>query len=131
MHKILLIAALFCSARAHTQPGGGCSFYNEYKSPSGGSVLFNWKVYMVANADFLQSINQVEYYLDPSYSNSAIVVRANPGNQNFTLCSSGQSEFTLRIKVIFKSPAIAPTYMTYKLDLRDPNKRKANYFCAE
>jgi len=125
--SILIILLWGIAYAAKSQVNTGISIDNKF-SPISYS-RFAWKVFIVANPEILNSINQVEYYWDPSYATTGRIVKTDPRNPKFTLCSSGSGEFVLRIKIIFKSDYRPPMYLTYPLDLHTFEKRDSNYEC--
>jgi transcription initiation factor IIF auxiliary subunit len=131
MRKWVLYLVLFvaCSTNSfgQTQP---YHFDNEFGKWKNRNDYFNWKVFLVADNTFLKSIRQVEYYLDPSFKTAKQIIKYNTKNPNFTLCSNGWGEFTLRIKIIFNNPATSPVYDVYRLDLHSARKKNPNYVCV-
>jgi transcription initiation factor IIF auxiliary subunit len=105
------------------------SFKNEYASWKNRTDYYNWKVYITSDSIFLASIKQIEYYLDPSFKNSTRIITKVSGGKNFTLCTNGWGEFTIRIKIIFNNLRLSPIYDTYNLDLHSLSKRSRNYRC--
>ena len=104
-------------------------FDNEYKPRPNSANYADWKVFLVADPAFLNSIRQVEYYLDPTFKISTRIIKADTKNPNFTLCSNGWGEFTLRIRIAFKDNRHAPLNEVYRLNLHSADKKKANYTC--
>jgi len=104
-------------------------FENEFTNWSGRNDYFNWKIFLVADAAFLQTISRVEYYLDPTFKNATRIIYYNPANPNFTLCNSGWGEFTLRIKIVFKDARVSYRNDVYRLDLHSAAKKNRNYVC--
>ncbi len=104
-------------------------FDNEFGKWKNRNDYVNWKVFLKADASFLKSIKQVEYYLDPSFKISKQIVRFSETNSNFTLCSNGWGEFTLRIKIVFINAKKPSLNEVYRLDLHSPAKKKVNYKC--
>jgi len=105
------------------------SFTNEFSNWKNRTDYFNWKVFITADNEYLASIKQIEYYLDPTYKSSKRVITQATGGKNFTICSNGWGEFTLRIKIIFKNSNTKPINETYSLDLKSPAKKSRNYRC--
>lgn len=105
------------------------SFTNEYSNWSRRTDYFNWKIYITGDSKFLASIRQIEYYLDPSFKNPKRIITRTSGGNNFTLCTNGWGEFTIRIKIIFTNVRTASINEVYRLDLHSPAKKKVNYRC--
>ena len=118
---------LFITVFIHAQKK--YSFTNEFNNWKGRTDYFNWKVFMKADDAYLNSIKQIEYYLDPTYKDSKRIITQTNGGKNFTLCTNGWGEFILRIKIVFKSATTKPINETYRLDLRTASKKNRNYKC--
>lgn len=106
------------------------SFTNEYSNWGNRIDYFNWKIYITGDSVFIASIKQIEYYLDPSFKRPkrVITASASSGGKNFTLCTNGWGEFTIRIKIVFKNSATSITD-TYRLDLHSASKKSNRYRC--
>lgn len=104
-------------------------FDNQYLEFQDRKDYYNWKVYLVASPAYLNSISEVVYYLDPTFSYSTRKIKADPENPNFSLCCNGWGEFQLRIKIVFKDRKKEDLYENYNLILTNTAKRNPNYTC--
>jgi len=130
MKKYFIIPVTFLLIAIHSDAQKKkYSFTNEYINWKNRTDYFNWKVFMNADDSYLASIKQIEYYLDPTYKTSKIVITQASGGKNFTLCTNGWGEFTLRIKIVFKNSNTKPINETYVLNLKSPEKKNKNYKC--
>ena len=124
---IIQLISIFIAISGYAQKR--YSFTNEFANWKARTDYFNWKVYIKADGAYLNTIKQIEYYLDPTYKNSKRVITQANGGENFTLCTNGWGEFTLRIKIVFKNSNTKSINETYFLDLRSPAKKNKNYKC--
>ena len=76
MKKIffLLVLVLYMNSSKGQSPNEHY-FDNQYIEFPGRTDYYNWKVYLVANPLFLNSISQVVYYLDPTFRKTTLILR--------------------------------------------------------
>ena len=76
---------------------------------------FNWTVFVNADETALNSIDHVEYLLDPSFR----VPQVNSADRNskFGYKATGWGEFSIKGKVYFKDKKKTPMDLTYWLSL--------------
>lgn len=91
------------------------SLNNTY-SASFKKGYFDWTVFVNADAATLNSIDHVEYLLDPSFPKPQ--VSSNNRNTNFGYKANGWGEFEIKAKVFFKDKRKAVLYLTYWLSLK-------------
>jgi transcription initiation factor IIF auxiliary subunit len=118
---------LLCISYGKSQNQTAHYFDNQFVEYQGRNDYYNWKVYLVSDPAFLNSIRAVVYYLDPTFRNSVREITSSPNNPNFTLCCNGWGQFTLKIRIIFKSGQ-PDQFENYTLDL-SPRKRNPQYVC--
>lgn len=117
------------TARKVTAQTASYRFDNEFGKYGNRNDYYNWKVFLISGNSFLQSIKQIDYYLDPTYKSAKRTVKADANNPNFTLCNNGWGEFTLRIRILFKDPKTPSIDEVYKLDLHSSAKKNSKYIC--
>jgi len=126
---LFILCAFWIAGSSQNQNRANHHFDNEYKPRPNSGNYFDWKIFLAADPAFLNSIRQVEYYLDPTFKNSTRIIKADTRNSNFTLCSNGGGEFMVRIKIVFRDNRKAALNEVYRLNLHSADKKKANYVC--
>ncbi|WDF79943.1 hypothetical protein PQ469_07980 [Mucilaginibacter sp. KACC 22773] len=106
-------------------------FDNEYKEYSNNRTDYkSWKVFVIGNPQFINSIKQIDYTLDGTYGQQHIVVINNSDNPFFTMCNKGWGEIYIKIRISYNN-GLADTFESYRVDLTSPNKRNINLICND
>lgn len=113
MFKFVLLS--FCICIAFVSAAQKISLNNTY-TPSAKRGYFDWTVFINADAATLNSIDHVEYLLDPNFSKPQ--VSSSNRNTNFGYKANGWGEFQIKAKVFFKDKTKAVMYLTYWLTLK-------------
>lgn len=74
---------------------------------------YDWKVFVDEDAQVLESIDHVTYFLHPTFPNPVRTI--NDPSTGFALETSGWGEFEIRARVQYKDGSTEST--SYKLDL--------------
>lgn len=77
---------------------------------------FDWTVFIRADDATLNSIDHVEYLLNPTFK-SPQVTAGNRAN-NFAYSGKGWGEFEIKTKILFRDKKMPPMYITYWLKLQ-------------
>lgn len=88
---------------------------NNTSSPSTKAGYYNWTIFVQADDATLNTIDHVEYLLDPTFSNPQ-VSSFNRANK-FSYSSTGWGEFDIKVKIVFRNRK-SPQYIPYRLKLR-------------
>ncbi|MBC7686991.1 MAG: hypothetical protein H7211_02305 [Aquabacterium sp.] len=82
----------------------------------GSNGNYNWTVFIKTDAATLNSIDRVEYLLNPTFANPQ--VSSNNKATNFGYSAKGGGEFQIKAKVIFKDSRRQPALITYWIRLQ-------------
>ena len=129
MKRIIVVIILILAAAGARAQYADHHFDYAYKQQNQSQKYYDWKVFLVADAGFLSTVKQVEYYLDASFRNATRIVAANNSNPNFTLCANGWGSFDIRIRIIFKNGR-ADVNEVFLLNLSAPAKSDNNFQCG-
>lgn len=87
---------------------------NNTYSASRKAGYYNWTIFVQANDATLNTIDHVEYLLDPTFPTPQ--VSSSNRRNNFSYSSTGWGEFDIKVKVVFKNRR--SQYIPYRLKLR-------------
>lgn len=90
--------------------------------PSRASGSYDWKVFIRSDEATLNTIDHVEYLLNPTFANPQ--VSSNNRATNFAYSAKGGGEFEIKARVFFRDTRKKPTIITYWLRLQSKAQRK-------
>ena len=78
---------------------------------------YKWTIFVVATAAILNTIEHVEYLLDPTFPNPQVSIYDK--DHNFSYSATGWGEFEIKVKIVFKDKQKPFQYYNYWLQLKE------------